>query len=1817
MAVSNSTDRFNGVVVDKAIKVSCAVASDIDLPLTGTGLVNGVSVVTDDRVLVRSQTNPIENGIYCVRDGAWERAPDWDGNRDITRGTLVPAYDSAGDLSLYEVTSTTEPLRPGTDPVTIEFYLQGSAGAALEPGTITNAMLRWDGVDTYRETDRIRATAQGANLQIYESGLTNFLDISYVGTSLIMGLSNAAHVFDFQQGILLSDSGDSVLHQISGSDYDITPSGIDEVTFGAVNNFYSFQSNVDVTADVFITGGNTLTIFASDALSQLDIDVDNTTDVATFGGFNLSKILFSGPSFAMAEMTAPTVDVLGQGQFYVDTADAQPYFRDELGNVLSLGGGGGVSGPWAMPYLFTTDITFTDPGSTYLKFNNADPTAATFLYISTSDANSVNRDTTLLASIDTGWVVKIQELDDSATEPLIYSVGLNQIDQGDWWYYTIQHISGTALPANDANLSITITPEPYFDIPTEDGKIPVWSTADDRFANLAAGRGVYVNLPGVGETELQSVDGVFILRSSSQVRVDAGSFYAQYVNNNSYIGFQLNGANKQIITGTSGGDLLLSAGNGNNMVRCIGGSTFGMTGRAAPLTDITGVGQIYVDTDDDGLYYKFDGDAAFRLDAAGGTIGGSITDNQIAVGATTANDIEGSSALTWASPEFRLDVANVYIHMLGTQADPAGEAGYGSFFASANIISDVAGAFNDDNGEKWILQDMNAHHFAFSTLTSASDPGTGLFKFDNATPASVTNIYIDDLAMTGQDMHKLMSTLSDGDLISIQNSADTRYWIGTVNGTPTDNTGWWTIPVTHVQSNATLFGSTTLCQIDVQYLSHAVGSGGSPFTAPLRILGDTNGAPPNTGTGLLEFYDSDESDRLAYIGHEGNTDLRIRNLNDGGAILIQATDSAGTQRTILDADPDNITTLRADSNLLLEAGAGTDAILCTGGTDVALYYAGVEVARTMTAALGAWEVDNDLNGGSGFERVMTESDIVRKVSGVFEFNAGVGGGDPGGGHFAFNSATLGSITTMSLDDQTIQGNHNVEAHHPLLSDGDILYFRDEGADSSLIMEVTGAPTDQTGYWSVPVNYIAGVLPTSSNQYSMQVQWLSNAGGTGLPTPATDHSTLYNNAGTWTESVKVRNAEDGNLAIYSADDAIATASAVAWYTSSGALRAEIGPGTNGSDFVMTNWQVGQNVELRSRNAADSATRTFLDGDPDGVTIIRGNTTVQLYGGNTILALRAGSTVTELLHAGTEVAQTETLANGGFSVHNDYNGSDGVGFDRVWTETQQDWLGATALYDFDSGTANANPGNGQLRFNNATPASVTALYVDYQLFAGTRQGNWLWNSLSDGDLICIRSNNDIADYWIGTVNGSVTDQTTYFEVPLTHVRSGTLPTAGDLLNVSVQYLSEAGGAAGVTTFEGRSGAVVANAADYADVSTIFTADQTIGGSASLILTDDREIRFGNGADMIMDFDGTGNHFVMNNGSAADGFQWNDVTVTKMELDMTGERLFLNDGFALLIEEDSALPTGAAGFATIGVLNNTPTEFWFRDDNAGEAFLAARGLKLTETSAIPAPSAGFGTYAVKNDAPSQAFFATDIDQEYGLMNVVTEIDYRFDTSTISADPLDGDLRYDNATPASITNIYVDDLDSFSRSQDNFWLHVQIGDIIEIFSIQNTTRYQRFRVTGAPTDNTGWHTIPVESIDAGTLHSSAENIRVRYSAHGGNKLQDYSISNVATTPTGTTETLTYEEGPAFEVDLESVTGNITITLSGGPPSGDYGQITVLVTQDSATARTITWAGGTFEWVNDTAHVMNATLNGYSLFTFETWDGGTTWFAAGANYGA
>lgn len=66
----------DSVVQGLDIKESVRCASVENITLSGTQTIDGVALAVGDRVLVKSQTNAAENGIYVVAEEAWTRAVD-------------------------------------------------------------------------------------------------------------------------------------------------------------------------------------------------------------------------------------------------------------------------------------------------------------------------------------------------------------------------------------------------------------------------------------------------------------------------------------------------------------------------------------------------------------------------------------------------------------------------------------------------------------------------------------------------------------------------------------------------------------------------------------------------------------------------------------------------------------------------------------------------------------------------------------------------------------------------------------------------------------------------------------------------------------------------------------------------------------------------------------------------------------------------------------------------------------------------------------------------------------------------------------------------------------------------------------------------------------------------------------------------------------------------------------------------------------------------------------------------------------------------------------------------------------------------------------------------------------------------------------------------------------------------------------------------------------------------------------------------------------------------------------------------------------
>ena len=108
-----------------------------------------------------------------------------------------------------------------------------------------------------------------------------------------------------------------------------------------------------------------------------------------------------------------------------------------------------------------------------------------------------------------------------------------------------------------------------------------------------------------------------------------------------------------------------------------------------------------------------------------------------------------------------------------------------------------------------------------------------------------------------------------------------------------------------------------------------------------------------------------------------------------------------------------------------------------------------------------------------------------------------------------------------------------------------------------------------------------------------------------------------------------------------------------------------------------------------------------------------------------------------------------------------------------------------HTFDSSTAMANPGAGDIRYNNAVPASVTQMAISKTSNSGVDIGLALSNA-KNGDTVYFAVIDDSTKHMAFLVS-SILSQPNHYEYFGSVVDSGTLPAASDILVMSIEQFS----------------------------------------------------------------------------------------------------------------------------------------------------------------------------------------------------------------------------------------------------------------------------------------------------------------------------------------------------------------------------------------------------------------------------------------------
>ena len=331
-----------------------------------------------------------------------------------------------------------------------------------------------------------------------------------------------------------------------------------------------------------------------------------------------------------------------------------------------------------------------------------------------------------------------------------------------------------------------------------------------------------------------------------------------------------------------------------------------------------------------------------------------------------------------------------------------GNTNEGSYWVKNNANTTLAMFTAENAAGSYTLQNTISEFSSdFSTTTTAADPGTGTFRLDNTSYGAVTELYISSydsaLPYTGSASSNnnndwAWGLAAVGDLVTIRSAYDPRRWIQALITSITDNGTWHTVGLNILTSGSLFMLTQDNCRFHIQHLSRAPGSATPDTlyynnTTPrvvalvghnMALRSDTS---LDTTNRLLQFQHQDGTVR-GDIGHAGGPTMSWTNQIHGGAISITAEDAGGTQRTILSADPDSDTTLRADVDLRLEVAAGETALLANADGSVVLYYDNTSAMATQQ--LGATGVTS---GGNIKDHAGNLRDIGFNVLRTFNFNA--------------------------------------------------------------------------------------------------------------------------------------------------------------------------------------------------------------------------------------------------------------------------------------------------------------------------------------------------------------------------------------------------------------------------------------------------------------------------------------------------------------------------------------------------------------------------------------------------------------------------------------------------------------------------------------------------------------------------------------------------------------------------------------------------------------------------------------------------------------
>jgi Major tropism determinant N-terminal domain len=231
-------------------------------------------------------------------------------------------------------------------------------------------------------------------------------------------------------------------------------------------------------------------------------------------------------------------------------------------------------------------------------------------------------------------------------------------------------------------------------------------------------------------------------------------------------------------------------------------------------------------------------------------------------------------------------------------------------------------------------------------------------------------------------------------------------------------------------------------------------------------------------------------------------------------------------------------------------------------------------------------------------------------------------------------------------------------------------------------------------------------------------------------------------------------------------------------------------------------------------------------------------------------------------------------------------------------------------------------------------------------------------------------------------------------------------------------------------------------------------------------------------------------------------------------------------------------------------------------------AAGLKLVNDAAAPGASRYYGTDA----AAARGWHALPVSTREGI--------WSFSTTTTMADPGSGKLRFNAATPASVTALALSKTTDSGIDASNTLKTLTTGDAIQVQDQSNAANWIRFKLTVPAVNNTSWFQLPVALYEptsyGGVVPNNNSPVLVAVTAGGGGAGGTGTVTSVGLSapagfpvtgsPVTGSGTLAFSSPLTTKGDLFVHSGAAHVRL----PVGTNGQV---LTADSAQGNGLYWA--------------------------------------------